>query len=191
MKIKLALMGLAILATGPALAQQQAILAPSEAQSVLRAGTPIVLRLSETISTKEKVAKINDRVRLEVAEAVTVNGVTIIPSGSPATGELTDVKYKGMWGKSGRLVGRVLNVNANGRTIRLSGTFDSKGGSGTAGAVAVSAIVFAPAGFFMTGKSAELPAGSTVRGFIDEDINFVIATGPSAQAAQQPMVVGR
>jgi hypothetical protein len=189
MKMKLALLGLALIATAPLSAQQQVVLAPSETQSVLRSGTPIVLRVMETITTKDKVAKINDRVRLEVAESVSVNGVTIIPSGSPATGELIDVKYKGMWGKSGRLVGRVLTVNANGRTIRLSGTFDTKGGSGTVGAVAVSAIVFAPAGFFMTGKSAELPAGTTVRGFVDEDISFVVASGPSSQPASQPMVI--
>lgn len=154
--------------------------------AVLRSGTPISLRLLEPITTKDKVAKINDRVRMEVAEAVQLNGVTIIPSGSPAVGELTDVRYKGMWGKSGRIVGRVLTVNANGRTIRLSGSFDNKGGGGTAGAVAVSAIVFAPAGFFMTGKSAEMPAGTSIRGFIDEDVPVQIA----ASAVTAPMQVG-
>jgi hypothetical protein len=190
MKIKLILLSAAMLIAGPATAQQQIVMAPTDAASVLRTGTPIVLRLIEGITTKEKVAKINDRVRLEVAEAVTVNGVVIIPVGSPATGELTEVKYKGMWGKSGRFVGRILTVNANGRTIRLSGAFDSKGSSGGVGAVAVSAIVFAPAGFFMTGKSAEMPAGTTIRGFIDEDIAFTVAAGSTAPA-DQPMVVGQ
>jgi hypothetical protein len=159
---------------------------PQAEQSVLRTGTPVSLRIIEGVTTKEKAAKINDRVRMEVAEAVVVGGVTVIPSGSPAVGELTDVRYKGMWGKSGRIVGRALTVNANGRTIRLSGTFDTKGGSGTAGAVAVSAIVFAPAGFFMTGKSAEFPAGTVVRSFVDEDVPFV----PGAGAKPAPMVVG-
>lgn len=161
---------------------------PSPVATVLRTGTPIALRLSEPISTKEKAAKANDRVRLEVAEAVTVGGVVVIPVGSPATGELTDVRNKGMWGKSGHITGRVLTVNANGRTIRLSGTFDSKGGSGTAGAVAVSAIVFAPAGFFMTGKSAELPAGTAIRAFIDEDVPLQIVGGPTA-STNAPMVI--
>lgn len=164
---------------------QQVVMAQPQT-SVLRTGTPVVLRLIEGLSTKEKLAKVNDRVRMEVAEAVTVGGVVVIPVGSPAVGELTDVRNKGMWGKSGRLVGRVLTVNANGRTIRLSGTFDSKGGGGTGGAVAVSAIVFAPAGFFMTGKSAQMPAGTTIRGFIDEDIQLAIMPG----VATAPMVVG-
>ena len=171
---------------GASVAPAQVVMQQS-AQSVLRSGTPVALRIIENVTTREKKAKINDRVRLEVAEAVTVNGVTVIPAGSPAVGELTDVRYKGMWGKSGRLVGRALTVNANGRTIRLSGTFDTQGGGGTVGAVAVSAIVFAPAGFFMTGKSAEFPAGTVVRGFVDEDIPFTAAA--NAQPAGEPMVV--
>ncbi|MFM9851257.1 MAG: hypothetical protein ACKVOJ_00415 [Sphingomonadaceae bacterium] len=175
-----------ILLTSSAMAQQ--VVMPKPVNTMLRTGTPVVLRLLEGISTKEKTAKINDRVRMEVAEAIVLDGVTVIPSGSPAVGELTDVRYKGMWGKSGRIVGRALTLNANGRTIRLSGTFDSKGGSGTVGAVAVSAIVFAPAGFFMTGKSAELAAGTTVRGFIDEDVPLLISPNAASNAAA-PMVV--
>lgn len=172
----------------PLLAQQMVIQPAST--SVLRAGTPISLRLIEGITTKEKLAKLNDRVRMEVAEPVMLNGVVVIPAGSPAVGELTDVRNKGMWGKSGRLVGRALSINANGRTIRVSGSFDSKGGSGTAGAVAVSAIVFAPAGFLMTGKSAELPAGTVVRAFLDEDVPVaIVGASPATSAAAAPMVV--
>lgn len=177
----------ALLLASAGAASAQTVVMQQPVGNVLRTGTPVSLRLIEGVSTKEKLAKINDRVRMEVAEAVAVNGVVVIPAGSPAVGELTEVRNKGMWGKSGRLVGRVLTVNANGRTIRLSGTFDSKGGSGTAGAVATSAIIFAPAGFFMTGKSAQMPAGTIVRGFIDEDVPFAVAAGSPSAAA--PMVV--
>lgn len=171
-------------------AQSQTVVMPTGATaSVLRTGTPVVLKLSEEISTKEKAAHVNDRVRMEVAEAVTVNDVIVIPAGSPAIGELTSVQNKGMWGKSGRFSGRALTVNANGRTIRLSGTFESKGGSGTAGAVAASAIVFAPAGFVMTGKSATLEPGAIIRAFIDEDVPFAVA--PGSAPANAPMVIKR
>lgn len=174
-----------LVAPSMALAQSTVTMKPVD-PTVLRTGTPISLRFVEGISTKEKLAKINDRVRLEVAEPVTVNDVVVIPAGSPAVGELTDVRNKGMWGKSGRIVGRVLTVNANGRTIRLSGTFDSKGGNGTAGAVAVSALVFAPAGFFMTGKSAAMPAGTIVRGFVDEDVPLQMTPGTTPRPMTVP-----
>ncbi len=75
---------------------QTATLAPAQAENVLRAGTPIALRMSETLSTKGKQLKTGYRFNLEVAEPVVLNGVTIIPSGTPAVGEVTDVRNKGM-----------------------------------------------------------------------------------------------
>jgi hypothetical protein len=183
--IRSALTMVAIAAAMPATAQ--VTMAQPSGQAVLRTGTPISLRVLQGITTKNKVARINDRVRMEVAENVTVNDIVVIPAGSPAVGELTEVRNKGMWGKSGRLVARALTVNANGRTIRLSGTFDNKGGSGTGGAVAVSALVFLPAGFFMTGKSAEMPTGMVVKAFIDEDVP--VAFGSNTPRTTAPMVV--
>ena len=90
-----------------------------------------------------------------------------------------------MWGKSGKLGARILYVTVNGRQIRLSGAFDDKGIAGGIGAVAVSAIIFAPAGFFMTGTSAKVPSGTVVKGFVDEDVPLAIAT-----AIPEPMTVG-
>jgi hypothetical protein len=114
-----------------------------------------------------------------------VQGVNVIPVGSPAVGEITDVQNKGMWGKSGHLSARVLYVTVNGRQIKLSGAFDDKGVAGGVGAVAVSAIVFLPAGFFMTGTSAKVPAGSIVKSFVDEDVPLSMPV-----AAQAPMQIG-
>ena len=98
-----------------------------------------------------------------------------------------------MWGKSGHLAARVLYVTVNGRQIRLSGAFDDKGVAGGVGAVAVSAIVFLPAGFFMTGTSAKVPSGTIVKGFVDEDVPLAIAaaTPPplAVSAAAAPLVV--
>ena len=90
-----------------------------------------------------------------------------------------------MWGKSGRLGARILYVTVNGRQIRLSGAFDDKGVAGGVGAVAVSAIVFLPAGFFMTGTSARVPAGTIIKSFVDEDVPLAMPV-----AAQAPLQVG-
>ena len=144
--------------------------------AVLRTGTEVPLRLSEELTTQGKKLRVGQRFRLETAEPVIVQGVTVIPVGSPAVGEVTDVRNKGMWGKSGQLGARVLYVTVNGRQIRLSGSFDDKGVAGGIGAAAVSAIVFLPAGFFMTGTSARVPLGTSVKAFIDEDVPLALAT---------------
>lgn len=163
------------------------ISAPVTNNAMLRVGTEVPLRLLEELTTKGKKLRVGQRFRLETTEAVMVQGVQVIPAGSPAVGEITDVRNKGMWGKSGHLGARLLYVTVNGRQIRLSGAFDDKGVAGGVGAVAVSALVFLPAGFFMTGTSAQVPVGAMVKGFIDEDVPLSIqALAPAPLAVQAP-----
>ncbi len=159
--------------------------APAFTSAILRVGTEVPLRLTQELTTKGKQLRVGDRFHLETSEPVLIQGVNVIPVGSPAVGELTDVRNKGMWGKSGHLAARVLYVTVNGRQIRLSGAFDDKGVAGGVGAVAVSAIVFLPAGFFMTGTSAKVPAGSIIKSFVDEDVPLTMPV-----AAQAPLAVG-
>ena len=161
----------------------QAIAAPPTTSAILRVGTPVPVRLSEELTTKGKKLRVGHRFHLETSEPVIVQGATVIPVGSPAVGEITDIRNKGMWGKSGHLAGRILYVTVNGRQIRLSGAFDDKGVAGGVGAVAVSALVFLPAGFFMTGTSAQVPAGTIIKAFTDEDVPLAFAAAAPAPLA--------
>ena len=167
------------------------IAAPSTTNAILRVGTPVVLRLQEELTTKGKKLRVGQRFRMEVVEDVIVQGYKVIPAGSPAVGEITDVTNKGMWGKSGHLGARILYVSVNGRQIRLSGAFDDKGVAGGVGAVTVSALVFLPAGFFMTGTSAMVPVGAQVKGFIDEDVPLAIPVEAPAPLAVTATAVGK
>lgn len=173
----------ATLAPAPQAAPIAVAAGAAENPNVLRVGTPISLKMAETITTKGKKLQTGYRIHLEVMEPIMVNGVVAVPAGSPAIGEVTDVRNKGMWGKSGRINARLLYVTAGGRQIRLSGAFDDKGVTGTAGVVA--AIAFVPiAGFFTTGTSATLPLGAGVKGFIDEDVPIAVAApAPAADPA--------
>ena len=177
--------------TQPAKARQAPTVAPviapaalAATNATLRVGTVVPLRLSEALTTKGKKLRVGHRFRLETSEPVMLQGVNVIPVGSPAMGEITDIRNKGMWGKSGHLGARILYVTVNGRQIRLSGAFDDKGVAGGIGAVAVSAIIFLPAGFFMTGTSAMVPMGTIIKSFVDEDVPLAMPA-----AAQAPLVV--
>jgi hypothetical protein len=153
-------------------APQAAIISPATG-NVLRAGVEVPLRIEEGLNSNDKTVREGQQFRMSVANSVMLGNTVVIPAGSPATGEITDVRRKGMWGKSGRIVARVLNVRVGDRLIRLTGNFDDKGVTGTAGVVA--AIAFVPiAGFFMTGTSANIPAGSGVKAFLDEDLTVAV-----------------
>lgn len=164
-------------------APQAVILGPATG-NVLRAGTPVPLRIEENLSSNDKSVREGNQFRMTVANDVMLGSVVVIPAGSPATGEITDVRHKGMWGKSGRINARVLSVRVGDRLIRLTGTFDDKGVTGTAGVVG--AIVFVPiAGFFLTGTSAKIPAGSGVKAFLDEDLTIAMPTPVAAPVQVQ------
>jgi len=152
--------------------------------SVLRAGTEVPMKLREELTTKGKALRVGQRFELEVADPVLVNGQTVIPAGSPGVGEITSIRNKGMWGKSGNIEARVLYVRVGDRQIRCTGVISDKGTTGTAGVVG--AVVLIPvAGFFMTGTSADIPLGAPVKAFLDEDVPVQFAQG----SAPAPLVV--
>jgi uncharacterized Zn-binding protein involved in type VI secretion len=151
-------------------APRATVLAPQQSTGdVLRAGAPVPVALSEFLTTKGKKLKVGQRVRLEVAQDVMVNGRVAIPARSPVEGVLTEVRNKGMWGKSGGIRLSISSVNVNGTPVRLTGEMDTRGNTGTAGVVG--AVVALPiAGFFVTGTSAEMPLNMPGRAFLDQDI---------------------
>ena len=155
--------------------------APLANGQFLPQGTSVRLRTLSPLSSIDN--KTGDRFDLEVSEDVLLNGRVVIPRGSPGKGEITLVKKKGMWGKSGKLETRVLSVRANGMDIPLRGTVADKGDTGTAGVVG-SILVLPIAGFFVTGTSATLPQGTGVTGLTESDlpVSFANQTAPPAAA---------
>jgi len=152
-------------------AASQPVILSSSSDAMLRAGTEVPLRLEEGLDSNNKTLREGQQFRMTVANDVRLGTAVVIPAGSQATGEITDLRRKGMWGKSGRIVARILNVRVGDRLVRLTGTFDDKGTTGTAGVVA--AVAFVPiAGFLMTGTSAKIPAGAGIKAFLDEDLKI-------------------
>jgi hypothetical protein len=156
-----------------------ATILPAPSEAVLRVGTPIALKLDEELTTKENRLKVGQRFKLEVAEALFVSGHVVVPVGTPAVGEVTEIRGKGMWGKSGHISAQALYLRVGDRQVRLSGAFDEKGSTGSAGVVG--AVVFLPiAGFLVTGTSAKMPIGMPVKVVIDEDLPVAFTSAPAA-----------
>lgn len=145
---------------------------PLAAGEVLKQGTPIHLATDAEMSSQDN--RVGDRIDLRVLDAVSLNGRTVIPIGTRGVGEITLVRKKGMWGKSGRLEFRPLYLVLGDRQVPIStrSTTKEKGETGTAGVVA-SIVVMPLAGFFVTGTSARIPRGSTVEAELSEDLPVV------------------
>lgn len=157
--------------------------------NVVKTGTPIALRMMDTLTSKKKKQKVGDRFQLEVAEPVMANNLVIIPAGTRATGEVTLVKKSGMWGKRGRLNARLLYLTLGDRQIRLSGAFDDSGKAGTAGVVGAVAVL-PVAGFFVKGSNAEITPGTQIEAFLDEDIAYSVPATPTLVPETTKAVAG-
>lgn len=140
--------------------------------NILPEGTPIPLRTLTELSSRNN--RVGDRFDLEVADDVMLNGKVVIPVGAKAVGEITKITKKGMFGKSGKLETRLIYVRVGDRQIPISGQQRDRGKGGTAGTVA-SLIFVWPAAFFVTGKSALLPPGTNITGYLESDLPVVFA----------------
>lgn len=182
---------LAVLIVGlvapPVLAQgtAQAVAVPAvenAAQLVLRQGTQVRFKTEQALTSKE--TKEGDRFELTSVEPVYVGSMLVIPAGSRAVGEVTRVVKKGGFGKSGKLDARVLYVLVGDTRIGMTGKANDQGASGTVGTVAAAVFLW-PVMPFVTGKSAELPIGTSLTGFVENDIPLAVG----AFVAPKPLIV--
>jgi hypothetical protein len=181
------LAGVTLFACEPALAQSSAepvVIggAPQAPSNILRSGTEVHL-VTRTELTSQT-SRVGERFQLEVTDPVTVNGQVVIPQGAIATGEVTRVQHRGMWGRRGILETRLIAVRVGDRNIRLTGAAGDRGHAGTAGVVAA-VVVIPVVGFFVTGTSAVIPPRTPTVAYLDEDVPVVFA-GPVTPA---PLVV--
>jgi LssY C-terminus len=109
--------------------------------------TPVKLQLSETVSSAH--ARPGDRLDFIVARDVNIEGFTVIPAGTVASGSVTGVKGKRLLGIGGDVALKLDSVElANGDRVGLHARVNVKGRSRTklmAAGMIATGLVFLPA----------------------------------------------
>ena len=162
-------------------------------QHTLMDGTPVKLRLSQTISSAN--AKVGQEIPFEVVEEIKVDDAVVLPKGAVAIGTVTDCNPKKSMGRPGKLN---LNISyarlADQEKVALRATQDNKGGGhvgAMTGAMVATAVVFFPAAplfLFIHGKDITIPQGTEITAFVEGDMhlnmaNFGVAPAPIAPPA--------
>ena len=157
-------------------------------------GTPVKLRLSQTISSAD--ATVGQEVPFEVVEEVKVDDVVVLPKGSTAIASVTEAEHKKSMGRGGKL-----NVNINyarltdQEKVALRAVKEAKGGSHTAAmttGIVATAIVFFPAAplfLFVHGKDITIPQGTEITAFVDGDMHLDMmkfGVAPPKPASETP-----
>lgn len=177
--------------TEPGIAAQAA---PTSAPTphTLFDGTPVKLRLSETISSAD--AKVGQEIPFEVVEEVKVDNVVVLSKGATAIATVTEADHKKSMGRAGKLNISISYARlADQEKIALRAVKDSKGGGhvgAMTGAMVATAIVFFPAAplfLFIHGKDITIPQGTEITAFTEGDMHLDIArfaaTGATVAAA--------
>jgi hypothetical protein len=149
---------------------------PAEHPEAIVVPKDTMIRLMVLNEVNTHRAKPGDTFVLRVDENVSVDGVTIIPVGAKATGEVTTVNANGAVGKAGTIAARLLYLEVNGQRIPLVGEDRSKGSKG-GDRVALAAVAFGPFGLLARGAQGKLKAGHIFNGYLADDLLFDRAAG--------------
>jgi hypothetical protein len=160
-------------------------------KTTLEDGTPVKLRISQTVSSGD--AHLNDRIEFEVLEDVKVADTLIVPKGGIAWGTVTEAQPKRRMGRGGKLEINMDSVRlVDGEKAALRATKEAQGGGHvgamTAGIVATGLIFFPAAPFFlfMHGKDITIPKGTEVPTFISGNFALDMAKFKPATPTQAP-----
>lgn len=130
-------------------------------------GTPIVVEITDLVSTRT--AQRDDMFNLKLAEPVVLNGVAVIPAGTPGKGQVVDAAKPGMAGKPGKLVlaGRYLELDGQQIPIRgLTMDMTAKDNTGAAMAATMAVGIF---GLAVTGGNMEVQPGTRAHAKLGAD----------------------
>lgn len=136
---------------------------------MLREGTDVPLKFAQAISSKS--AAEGDPVAFILDEDLKVGDVAVAKAGSKAFGEVSNVKKSGMMGKAGELNVRLDYLKVGDSKIKLRGTKDKEGESGTTGAIVLT-VLFGPIGLIKHGKNIDIPQGSALKAYVADDISL-------------------
>lgn len=149
--------------------------APLAAQSdIVRipVGTVVELVFDQMVSPNTTAA--GQRVALRVANAVTINGKTVIAAGSSAVGEVITASKAGAVGKEAQLVVAIRSVPAvDGSVVPLDGTKAVTGENKTTSSVVIT-LLCCILGLLQQGGKADIPAGSSVRATVAAPIDVTL-----------------
>lgn len=178
------------LAQQPLLGSQSSVPTAPPPPHTLPDGTPVRLRLSQTISSAN--ARVGQEIPFEVVDDIRVDQAVVLPQGATAIGTVTEAQAKRTMGRAGKLNVSISYARLkNEQKVALRAIQENQGGGHT-GAMAAgmvgTAIVFFPAApllLFVHGKDITIPQGTEITAFVDGDMHLDMANFGTASPRKQ------
>lgn len=153
---------------------------------LVKRDTPLDLIATREITSAS--AKAGDMFTLAVNTPVVIDGVTVIPFMTRATGEVTVSTSAGGLGRNGSMAAHLLHLTLGDARIPITGEVTNAGGGGgsTALAVAFGGVV----GLFHRGNDGRIKAGQRVAAFVAEDVMLDLSASVARRVDMRNVPVG-
>ncbi|HVS86613.1 MAG TPA: hypothetical protein VHF01_00175 [Candidatus Acidoferrum sp.] len=134
---------------------------------LLREGTLVPLKFVAALSSKT--ANEGDPVEFLLDDDLKVGDSIVVSKGAHAVATVSNAKKAGMMGRPGELSVQIQYLVSGSSHVRVRGTKGRQGDSKTGATVAL-AVLFGPIGLIKHGKNVEIPAGTPLTAYVDQDV---------------------
>jgi hypothetical protein len=134
---------------------------------LLREGDEVPLKFAAAVSSKT--AEEGESVEFVLDGDLKVGGTVVVQKDSHALATVSHVKKAGMMGKGGELNVQIQYLVTGDNRVRLRGT-KGREGENKEGATIVLTVLFGPIGLIKHGKNVDIPAGTPLVAYVDQDI---------------------
>ncbi len=139
---------------------------PVEDYTILPYGTEVLVVTREKLTSKK--LKVGQKLKLEIAADLVVNGKITIAKGTPVSASVIESRKSGMLGRSGRLAVYIESTTlVTGDTIKLRAGVGGKDGDNMRSMFVLTVALGAP-GLLMKGTNGQIPANTIISARIDE-----------------------
>ena len=134
---------------------------------LIREGTEVPLKFASDLSSKTAVE--NDPVEFLLDDDVKVGQTIVVAKGAHARAIVSHAHRAGMMGKGGELNIQLQYLAVADNHVRLRGTKGREGDSKVGATVALT-VLFGPIGLIKHGKEVQIPAGTPLTAYVEQDI---------------------
>ncbi|HWZ53782.1 MAG TPA: hypothetical protein VNV84_03460 [Candidatus Acidoferrales bacterium] len=134
---------------------------------LLREGTEVPLSFVSPLSSKT--AADGDPVEFALDSDLKMGETIVVRKGAHAMATVSNAKKAGMMGKGGELNIQLQYLIAGTNHVQLRGTKGQEG-QGKVGATVALTVIFGPIGLIKHGKNVEIPAGTALVAFVQQDV---------------------
>lgn len=166
--------------------------APAPAGLLLPKTTPLIIAIDKELGSKISVTGETFPIRL--VEAVSVDGVEVLPAGITGQGEVVHAKKAGLAGAAGELVLAARYLDLGGRRIELrsfrfmeAGESSLGKGQDNTGVSNITTAVAGPIGFFIGGGNTNVLPGTVANAKTRNDELFERPAAEAPAPAEQPV----